>query len=103
MACWHAPPLANPAARPPPSRRRLPAFFTSSLKLERASSPAFAAGAAPATKPAGGSENGSSNGNSAAQLPPACGSASAKGTGILLAALERRGSGLIAAVRAKQQ
>ncbi|PRW58932.1 CUGBP Elav-like family member 5 [Chlorella sorokiniana] len=73
----------------------LPAFF-SGLKLEPAGGPS-----AHTSKQPGGSENGRGHGNPSAQPQPSRPTTS-KGAGILLAALERRGSGLIAAVRAVQ-
>ena len=68
---------AQPRRRPP-----LPESFAAALKL----------GAAPAHPPAAGDENGGG------QAAPA---AASKGKAVLVAALERGGSGRIAAIRAK--
>lgn len=85
-----------------PSPCSLPEFFSTGRTLEPTAGGTSAPARSTATgKQRGGSENGHGHGNRAAQpqtsRPPAT-----KGAGILLAALERRGSSLIAAVRAKQ-
>lgn len=88
------PRLNTLVTRPPAHPCSLPEFFTAGLRLDPASGASTRAPKQPS-----GSENGHGHGNPSAQ-PQASRPPATKGAGILLAALERRGSGLIAAVRA---